>query len=65
MLELRQSGLVEQGMGRLYRLVPGLRPAPGAEFLDLGVCLIRLRPPASAAKLTVTQPEGESPMAAF
>jgi DNA-binding transcriptional ArsR family regulator len=47
MLELRRSGLVEQGMGRLYRLIPGLRPANGAEFLDLGVCQIRLRPAVS------------------
>ncbi|MES2705054.1 MAG: helix-turn-helix domain-containing protein [Verrucomicrobiota bacterium] len=48
MLELRNCGLVEQGMGRLYRLLPVFRPAPGAEFLDLGVCLLRLRPASPA-----------------
>lgn len=44
MADLAKAGLVEQGMGRLYRLAPAIRPAPGAEFLDLGVCQLRLRP---------------------
>lgn len=44
---LREAGVVESGMGRLYCLVAALRPQPGAEFLDLGLCRLRLRPPAA------------------
>jgi hypothetical protein len=35
---LRKGKIVEVGMGRLYRLHPSLRPAPGVEFVDFG-CL--------------------------
>ena len=41
---LKDAGVLETGVGRLYRLAAGLRPEPGAEFLDLGPCRIRLRP---------------------
>lgn len=45
--------VVERGMGRLYRLAPALRPAPGAEWLDFGWLQLRLGPlplpPAAAA----------------
>ncbi len=40
---LKDAGVLETGMGRLYRLVAALHPEPGAEFLDLGPCRIRLR----------------------
>ena len=40
---LKDAGVLETGVGRLYRLAAALRPEPGAEFLDLGPCRIRLR----------------------
>ncbi len=43
---LKKAGVLETGVGRLYRLAAALRPEPGAEFLDLGPCRIRLRPSA-------------------
>ena len=43
---LKRAGIVEQGLGRLYSLTPRYRPAPGAEFIDLGLC--RLMFPAAA-----------------
>lgn len=36
--------VAEQGMGRLYRLAPALRPAPGAQWLDFGHLQLRLDP---------------------
>lgn len=42
---LRQCGLVERGRSRLYRLPAALRPLPGAEVLNLGVCTVLLRLP--------------------
>lgn len=47
---LKDAGVLETGVGRLYRLVAALRPEPNAEFLDLGPCRIRLRA-ASDAKI--------------
>jgi hypothetical protein len=41
---LKKCGLVEQGLGRLYRLPPAFRPAPGAEWLDLGHIGLRIKP---------------------
>lgn len=42
---LREAGLVVRGYGRLYSLAPAIVPAPGAETLDLGPCLLKLHPP--------------------
>ena len=39
---LKDAGMIQLGMGRLYRLAPSLRPGPGAEYLDLGYCRLRL-----------------------
>lgn len=39
-----ETGIVQRTMGRLYRLHPSLRPAPEAEFLDLGEVRLRIRP---------------------
>ena len=39
---LKDAGIIQSDIGRLYRLVPALRPGPGAEYLDLGHCRIRL-----------------------
>jgi DNA-binding transcriptional ArsR family regulator len=36
--------VVERGVGRLYRLVPALRPAPGDEWMDFGYLRLRLGP---------------------
>ena len=41
---LRKAGLIEQTIGRLYRLPARLRPAPGADCLDLGLCRLVLPP---------------------
>ena len=41
---LRETCIIQRAMGSLYRLHPSLRPAPGAEWLDLGNARIRLRP---------------------
>ena len=42
---LRKAGMVVVGYGRLYQLVPEMRPAPGAMHLDLGHCHLRLDTP--------------------
>lgn len=47
MIALKQLGLAEQVLGRLYRLPATLRPDLAAGLLDLGHCLLRLDPPAS------------------
>ena len=39
---LKDAGIIQSDIGRLYRLVPALRPGPGAEYLDLGHCRVRL-----------------------
>ena len=47
---LIDAGIITQGRGRLYRIVPQFLPKPGApRVLDFGHCLIRLdlEPPAS------------------
>lgn len=41
---LRKAGLIEQTFVRLYRLPARLLPAPGADYLDLGLCRILLPP---------------------
>ena len=41
---LKDAGLIESTIGRLYRLAPALRPAPGVEYLDLGLCRLLLPP---------------------
>jgi len=48
MSALKELGLAEQVLGRLYRLSSQLRPDPATGLLDLGQCLLRLDPPASA-----------------
>lgn len=45
MILLKKLKVVEGGVGRLYRLVPALRPPPGAEWLDLGYMRLKLPPP--------------------
>ena len=58
---LKRLKVVETGVGRLYRLVSALRPAPGAEWLDFGWMRLRLGPPESgpvAAPGTVPQTGG-------
>ena len=42
---MRKTGIIEQGLGRLYRLTPAYRPAPGQDYLDLGPCRLMLPPP--------------------
>ena len=42
---LKKLKVVEGGVGRLYRLVPALRPPPGAEWLDFGYMRLKLPPP--------------------
>ena len=39
---LRSAGLVSQGRGRLYQLVPQYLPTPGEPVVDFGHCLLRL-----------------------
>ena len=46
MLVLLNTKVVERGFGRLYRIVPALRPAPGAEWLDLRFARMKLPWPA-------------------
>ena len=46
MLVLLKAKVVEQGFGRLYRIVPALRPAPGVEWLDLRFARMKLPWPA-------------------
>jgi hypothetical protein len=50
---LRKAKVVEVGFGRLYRLNPLLRPAPGVEFVDFGFLRLPLtawlKPPALPA----------------
>lgn len=41
--------VVERGVGRLYRLVPALRPAPGEEWMDFGYLRLRLAAAPQAA----------------
>lgn len=45
MAVLLKLKVVERGVGRLYRLVPALRPAPGEEWMDFGYLRLRLGPP--------------------
>lgn len=42
MAVLREAGIVERRWGVVYGLAEKYHPEPGAEFLDLGHCLIRL-----------------------
>jgi DNA-binding transcriptional ArsR family regulator len=42
MLVLLKAKVVEQGFGRLYRIVPALRPAPGSEWLNLRYAAMKL-----------------------
>lgn len=46
MLVLLKANVVERGYGRLYRIVPALRPAAGAEWLDLRYARMKLPWPA-------------------
>ena len=42
---MKKTGIIEQGMGRLYRLyrlTPAYRPAAGQDYLDLGPCRLML-----------------------
>jgi hypothetical protein len=39
---LVNAGIVMQGRGRLFRLVPGIQTAPGRHELEFGHCLLRL-----------------------
>ena len=42
---LLKTKVIERGVGRLYRLVPALRPPPGADYMDFGWCRMKLTPP--------------------
>ena len=37
---LRKAGLIVTGLGGLYQLAPALRPPPGSQTADLGVCTL-------------------------
>ncbi len=39
---LKKLKVVEGGVGRLYRLVPALRPPPDSEWLDFGYMRLKL-----------------------
>jgi predicted transcriptional regulator len=39
---LRDAGLVQQGRGSLYQILPHHLPTPGAAEVDFGHCLLRL-----------------------
>ena len=41
---LKKSVIIEQGMGRLYRLTPAYRPAPGQDYVKLGPRRLMLLP---------------------
>jgi hypothetical protein len=41
---LLKKKVIERGPSRLYRLVPALRPPPGADCLDFGPCRLKLSP---------------------
>ena len=41
---LRETGLVMQGRGSLYRLTPHFLPKPGERLVDFGHCLLRFKP---------------------
>ena len=47
MLVLLGAKVVERGYGRLYRIVPALRPARGEEWLDLRFARLKLPEPAA------------------
>jgi DNA-binding transcriptional ArsR family regulator len=39
---LKEAGLVIQGRGYLYKILPQFLPVPGQRILDLGHCILRL-----------------------
>ena len=43
---LKKTRIIEQGMGRLYRLTAAYRPPPGQDYLDFGMCRLMLPPKA-------------------
>jgi DNA-binding IclR family transcriptional regulator len=42
---LAAAGIVMQGRGKLYRLVPGFQQQPSQRVLEFGHCLLRLDRP--------------------
>ena len=42
---LRETGVIVNCYGRLYRMAPTLQPKPGERLLDLGHCIMKLDTP--------------------
>lgn len=42
LIVLKEAGLVVRKYNRIYQLADGIRPAPGATHMDLGLCTLKL-----------------------